>query len=112
MDISLGQFIKEARTPLNISMRKLATIIGVSPGYISQIERDLCSPPTEATLVKLADALSLNRSHVMSRVGKIPRVIIEGFVAFPEEVEAAEKYFSEKLSAKKAQAQNADAPLN
>ena len=101
MNTSLGQLIRSTRKPLNISMRKLATIIGVSPGYISQIERDLCSPPTESTLTKLADALGIDRSHVMSRVGKIPQVIIEGFVAFPEEVEAAEKYFSEKLATKK-----------
>lgn len=100
MDISLGQLIRSAREPLNISMRKLAITIGVSPSYISQVERDLCSPPTEANLEKIAEVLKIDKSHIMSKAGRIPCVITEGFVAFPEEIAAAEKYFSEKLAAK------------
>jgi len=65
MDYKLGKYIKDARDEKGLSLRKLATLTGISPSYLSLLEKgiDLRSgnPPsvTLAVLQKLAAGLDL-----------------------------------------------------
>lgn len=55
---ALGQTIKELRQARGLTTRKLASTIGVSPGFISQIENTQAMPSVP-TLLSLADAFGL-----------------------------------------------------
>ena len=43
---SFGQLLREKRFAKGFSLRKFATLVDVSPTYISQVEQDNIDPPT------------------------------------------------------------------
>jgi HTH-type transcriptional regulator, competence development regulator len=71
-----GEFIRERREDLRredarYSLRQVAERIGIEPSYLSKVERDIGSPPSEDTLVRLADDLGLDRDVLLALAGKI-----------------------------------------
>ena len=54
MAARLGQTIRRIREARRVSLRSLARQIGVSAGYLSQVERGRCSVPTVARLRAIA----------------------------------------------------------
>lgn len=53
------------------SLRQLAVRCGVTPAYLSRVERDEVSPPGEETLVKLAMELGDDPDILLAMAGKI-----------------------------------------
>lgn len=60
MEKTFGSFICEKRTQKNITLRTLANMIGVSPVYISSMEKGRRSAPKYPVLLRFAQALMLN----------------------------------------------------
>lgn len=59
MDIDIGKKIRELRKEKNISISTLAEKAGVSPGLISQVERNLVTPSI-VSLWKIAQSLDVS----------------------------------------------------
>ena len=53
------------------SLRQVAVRCGVTPAYLSRVERDEVAPPGEETLVKLADTLNQDIDVLLAMAGKI-----------------------------------------
>jgi HTH-type transcriptional regulator, competence development regulator len=53
------------------TLRQVAQRIGVGPAYLSKIERDLVSPPSEATIVRLATDLGEDPDVLLALAGKV-----------------------------------------
>ena len=121
-DLSLGQLIKNTRIKRDISINQLTSKVGSYQRHIVEIERDIHTPTldlndkyisqirsnftpklSEEMLIKISDVLGLSKNHIMSKVGKLPASIIHGFLEFPEEIDNAEKYFTEKFAYRKTQ---------
>ncbi len=73
---TLGGFIRERREELRredhrYSLRQVAERVGIEPSYLSKVERDLGSPPSEETLVRLAAELDLDRDLLLALAGKV-----------------------------------------
>lgn len=85
-DMTLGQVIKDARLKLRYGLRPVAQKLGLSPGYICQIEYDKCSPPKASTLIKIAEFLKIDTDFLLSKAGKIPADIIAGLLEFPDAI--------------------------
>jgi HTH-type transcriptional regulator, competence development regulator len=73
---SLGELIRMQREELRrsdpaYSVRQVAERLGVQPSYLSKVERDIGSPPSEETLVRLAADLGLDADVVLALAGKI-----------------------------------------
>jgi HTH-type transcriptional regulator, competence development regulator len=73
---TLGELIRERREALRrtgpeFSLRKVAERVGVEPSYLSRVERDLGSPPSQETLRKLAAELELDADVVLAMAGKV-----------------------------------------
>lgn len=74
---SLGSYLRMAREQLHASeggeysLRKVAARVGVGAAYLSQVERDSGSPPTEATLQALAADLRLDANVLLAMAGKV-----------------------------------------
>ncbi|WP_105617447.1 cupin domain-containing protein [Vallitalea okinawensis] len=54
----LGEKIRQKRNEINMSMKELALKTGLTPGFISQVERELAEPSI-TSLRKIADALEV-----------------------------------------------------
>ena len=73
---TLGGFIRTRREALreedsSFSLRQVADRIGVEPSYLSKVERDLGSPPSEETLRRLAADLALDPDVMLALAGKV-----------------------------------------
>ncbi len=65
---SFGQYIIQLRDKKSISQRKLAELAGVTNSTISRIEADMVKPDP-ATLEKLALALEVDKSLLLTKCG-------------------------------------------
>jgi len=73
---TLGSFLRERREALRqedrrYSLRQVAGRVGIEPSYLSKVERDIGSPPSEETLVRLAGDLAVEPDVVLALAGKI-----------------------------------------
>ncbi len=73
---TLGSFLREHREALRredrrYSLRQVAGRVGIEPSYLSKVERDIGSPPSEETLVRLAGDLGVEPDVVLALAGKI-----------------------------------------
>ena len=65
-DSPLGEFIRRQRELQDLSMRRLADLVGISNPYLSQIEHGL-REPSERVLEALADNLELSADVLRER---------------------------------------------
>ena len=73
---SLGYYLRQRRETLaakdsSFSLRQLAVRCGVTPAYLSRVERDEVPPPGEETLLKLATELLEDPDVLLAMAGKI-----------------------------------------
>ncbi len=71
-----GDFVRERREALRhgdpgFSLRKVAERIGVQPSYLSKVERGEVAPPSEATILRLAEALEVDGDVLLALAGKV-----------------------------------------
>lgn len=60
---TFGEFIARKRFERSITVRAMAELIGVSPGYYNDIEKSRRNPPDREILDKLIDALRLSEAE-------------------------------------------------
>lgn len=59
---TFGQFIVEIRNRNQITCQQLAKKIGISTGYLSQLEHGIRNHPDPTLVIKIAEALQLSRA--------------------------------------------------
>lgn len=76
---TFGERIREKRTEKQITLRKFAEMIGVSPTYVSQIERNEFNPPSEEKIRLIAKILDEDTDEMLALANKVssdlPRII-------------------------------------
>jgi transcriptional regulator with XRE-family HTH domain len=84
---TFGQRIKSLRKVKNLGQRALAAKIGVSFTYVSRIENenlDFGQYPSEALIVKLAEALDADADELLLLAKKIPERIKKRVLERPD----------------------------
>lgn len=81
-----GQFIRDSREELKITLRQLARDVEVSPTYLSQIEQGNFAPPSEEKIKLLAKHLKLDEDKLMAMADKIPSDLKPIFTEQPKPV--------------------------
>ena len=76
MKTGFGIYIRDKRETLRadsrqFSVRKVAAAIGVQPSYLSKVEREEVAPPSEATIVRLAETLGEDPDVLLALAGKV-----------------------------------------
>jgi transcriptional regulator with XRE-family HTH domain len=66
-----GAYLRKLRVQRDIGLRKLAMTIGISPTYLSKIERGDMPPPAEEQVVALADILGQDKDVFLGIAGRI-----------------------------------------
>jgi len=61
MPTTFGQFLKERRLALDLSLREFARRVGMQSSNYCNVEADVLSPPPAETLEKLSRALGLKK---------------------------------------------------
>ena len=61
MPTTFGQFLKEKRLALDLSLREFARQVGMQPSNYCNVEGDVLPPPPADTLEKLARAVGLKK---------------------------------------------------
>jgi len=81
-----GQFIRDNREKMNITLRQLARDVDVSPTYLSQIEQGNFAPPSEEKIRLLAKKLKLDEDQLLAMANKIPSDLKPIFTDQPKPV--------------------------
>ena len=76
MGEDFGRYIRERRLALGhtgtqYSLRQVATTVGVTPSFLSKVERGELPPPSEETIKRLAASLGENSDVLLAMAGKV-----------------------------------------
>jgi transcriptional regulator with XRE-family HTH domain len=66
-----GRRVRTLRVEQGWGLRKFAKAVGVSPTYLSKIERGEFPPPAEDKVVAIADALGQDRDELLALAGRV-----------------------------------------
>lgn len=85
----LGTFLRKARearadTDPAYSLRQVALRAGITPAYLSRVERGEVAPPGEQTLTALARDLGLDPDVVLALAGKVSADLRAAILARPK----------------------------
>jgi transcriptional regulator with XRE-family HTH domain len=83
-----GAFIRHEREGREIGLREMAKMIGVSPTYLSKVERDEFSPPAEDKVRAIAKIIECNPDDLLARAGRVSSDITEIIKRHPVELTA------------------------
>ena len=86
---SFGSYIREKREGLRAddkskSLRQVAITIGVEPAFLSKVERDIVSPPSEGKVVALAEVLNEDPDLLLAMAGKVSSDLLAIVKARPQ----------------------------
>ncbi len=89
MNESFGTYVRKQREELlksspDFTVRKLAAKVDIQPSYISKVERDEVPPPSEATIVRLAEALHEDPDVLLALAGKVSADLRQVIVKRPK----------------------------
>src|SRR4051794_37255930 len=83
-----GAFIRREREGREIGLREMAKMIGVSPTYLSKVERDEFSPPVEDKVRAIAKIIGCDADELLARAGRVSTDISEIIKRRPVELAA------------------------
>jgi|SRR5215472_14258344 len=74
---TFGNFVRRRRMEKEIGLREMAKMIGVSPTYMSKVERDEFAPPVEEKVKDIARILQCDADDLLARAGRVSSDISE-----------------------------------
>lgn len=83
-----GRRVRVLRAEQGWGLRKFAKAVGVSPTYLSKIERGEFPPPAEDKVVAIADALGQDRDEFLALAGRVASDLTEIIRSHPKELSA------------------------
>ena len=83
---TFGERVRRKRTEKQITLRKFAEMIEVSPTYVSQIERDEFDPPPENRIKAIAEILGENVDELLALAKRVPSDLPAILQKHPKEV--------------------------
>jgi len=70
-DNSFGGTVRRLREAKKIGLRKFAQMVGMSPTYLSKVERDEFNPPSEEKVRAIATALGQDADELLALAGRV-----------------------------------------
>jgi transcriptional regulator with XRE-family HTH domain len=82
---TFGSFTPRHREAREISLREMAKLIGVSPTYLSKVERDEIPPPTETKVKAIARIIECDADELVARAGRLSSDLLDIIRGHPVE---------------------------
>src|SRR6516225_6914016 len=106
-----GALVRREREAKDIGLREMAKKIGVSPTYLSKVERDEFPPPAEDKVRKIAGIIGQDADELLALAGRVASDLTDIIRERPREMadflRAAKGLAAEALAALARQAQKA-----
>jgi len=83
-----GAFVRRHREAKEIGLREMAKMIGVSPTYLSKVERDEFPPPAEDKVKAVAKIIDCDVDDLLARAGRVSTDISDIIKRHPVELAA------------------------
>jgi transcriptional regulator with XRE-family HTH domain len=83
-----GEFIRRERLAREIGLREMAKMIGVSPTYLSKVERDEFAPPTEEKVRAIARIIESDPDQLLAMAGRVSADVTDIIKRHPTELSA------------------------
>src|SRR5215207_9197436 len=83
-----GALVRREREAKEIGLREMAKMIGVSPTYLSKVERDEFAPPAEDKVKAIAKIIDCDADDLLARAGRVSSDLSEIIRRRPVEVAA------------------------
>jgi transcriptional regulator with XRE-family HTH domain len=68
---SFGAVVRGEREAKQIGLREMAKKIGISPTYLSKVERDEFPPPAEDKVRKIAEIIGRDADELLALAGRV-----------------------------------------
>jgi len=81
-----GETVRQLRQAKNLGLREFAKQVGISPTYLSKIERDEFNPPAEEKVRAIAKALGQDEDEMLALAGKVSSDLPEIIRSRPREM--------------------------
>jgi transcriptional regulator with XRE-family HTH domain len=78
-DSTFGTTVRRLREEKKIGLRKFAQMVGMSPTYLSKVERDEFAPPAEDKVRAIADALGQDADELLALAGRVSAELADIF---------------------------------
>jgi transcriptional regulator with XRE-family HTH domain len=85
---TFGALVRRERAAKEIGLREMAKMIGVSPTYLSKIERDEFLPPAEDKVKAIAKIIGRDADELLALAGRVSSDITEIIKRHPVELGA------------------------
>ena len=81
-----GAFVRRKREAKEIGLREMAKTIGVSPTYLSKVERDEFPPPAEDKVRKIAGIIGDDPDELLAMAGRVASELTDIIREQPREI--------------------------
>ena len=83
-----GALVRREREAKEIGLREMAKMIGVSPTYLSKVERDEFPPPAEDKVKTIAKIIECDADELLALAGRVSSDLSEIIKKHPVELAA------------------------
>jgi transcriptional regulator with XRE-family HTH domain len=83
-----GSLVRREREVKEIGLREMAKMIGVSPTYLSKVERDEFPPPAEDRVKQIAKVIGYDADELLALAGRVASDISDIIKRQPVELAA------------------------
>lgn len=81
-----GALVRREREAKEIGLREMAKMIGLSPTYLSKVERDEFPPPAEDRVRRIAEILGRDPDELLALAGRVASDLTEIIRQRPREM--------------------------
>lgn len=81
-----GGYVREKRKEKDYGLREMAKMVGVSPTYLSKVERGEFAPPAEDRVKKIAEILGCDPDELLAMAGKVSSELTDIIRQQPKEM--------------------------
>jgi transcriptional regulator with XRE-family HTH domain len=85
-EAKFGAFVRREREAKEIGLREMAKMIGVSPTYLSKVERDEFPPPVEDKVRRIAGIIGRDADEMLAMAGRVASDLTEIIREQPREM--------------------------
>lgn len=83
---TFAEILKEVRKKTNMTQRQFAKACGISSGYYCRLENGLLPPPSDHTLLTIAELSGADPARLILEAGRIPVEMREAIIDRREDI--------------------------